>query len=394
MHRFRERTLLRFPQGRYVHVKNARLLNFCSNDYLGLCNHPEVIDAFNKGLKLYGVGSGASSLVCGYGTVHQALEQRIATITQRSRALLFTSGYLANLAIIPALVERNAVIIGDRLNHASMVDSAVLARARLKRFRHLSMDHFKQLYYQHRENCRLVITDGVFSMDGDIAPLDAIADAIDQESTILAVDDAHGFGVLGKKGGGIIEHYGLTEKEVPLLMATFGKALGGSGAFIAGEEAIIEQILQKARSYIYTTAMLPALACAMQKSMDLVIEEPWRREKLHGLIDHFHQRLKEFEAVISHNKSTTAIQPIMIGEDKEALRVANALEAHGILVTAIRPPTVPAGTARLRVTLTAHHETDDIDRLLEALSRILLNNKTGRDPESRQTQDCRQALYD
>ena len=364
---YRSRRVLDSAQGVRVRVDGAELLSFCSNDYLGLANDPRVVAAFHEGARRWGVGSGASHLVSGHMGVHHALEEALATFTGRERALLFSSGYAANLGVAAALLGKGDVVFQDRLNHASLLDAAQLSGARLQRFLHNDVASLDTHAARIRGEHRMVAVDGVFSMDGDEAPLAAIADACDRHDALLLVDDAHGFGVLGYTGGGSIEAQGVGTR-VELLMGTLGKALGTAGAFVAGDAALIDTLLQHARTYIYTTALPPAVAAATLMSLRIVQDEPWRRERLASLV----QRLREGAEAIGLRllPSRSPIQPLVLGDADNALVWAHALHVRGILVPAIRPPTVPRGSARLRITLSAAHEEADVDRLLDALAGV------------------------
>jgi 8-amino-7-oxononanoate synthase len=344
------------------------MLSFCSNDYLGLANHPEVIVALQQGAEGWGVGSGASHLVSGHTSAHHALEEELAAFSGRPRALLFSTGYMANQGVISALLGRGDTIYEDRLNHASLIDGGLLSRAGFKRFAHSDMEALAQQMESQDDGEALVAVDGVFSMDGDIAPLPQLAEICTEKRAWLMVDDAHGFGVLGKSGAGSLEQFGLGVDEVPILMATLGKALGTFGAFVAGSEELIETLIQSARSYIYTTALPPAVAAATSASLRLVQSEGWRRERLQELIARFRQRAAEIGLPLM--ESTTPIQPIVAGSSEQALAWSSQLEKEGILVTAIRPPTVPEGSARLRITLSCSHSDEQLERLLQALEQL------------------------
>ena len=344
------------------------MLGFCSNDYLGLANHPEVIAALQQGAERWGVGSGASHLVSGHTSVHHALEEELAAFTGRPRALLFSTGYMANQGVISALLGRGDTIYGDRLNHASLIDGGVLSRASLKRFAHSDMDALTQQMESQDSGESLVAVDGVFSMDGDIAPLPQLAEICAERGAWLMVDDAHGFGVLGQSGAGSLEHFGLGLEEVPIVMGTLGKALGTFGAFVAGSEELIETLIQQSRSYIYTTALPPAVAAATSASLRLVKSEGWRRDRLQELISRFRKGAAEIGLPLM--ESTTPIQPIVAGSSEQALAWSSQLQDEGILVTAIRPPTVPEGSARLRITLSCSHSDEQLERLLQALERL------------------------
>ena len=365
---YRRRPLLETPQGTNVVVDGERLLAFCNNDYLGLANHPQVIEAFAEGARQWGVGGGASHLVVGHSTPHHQLEEALAEFTGRPRALLLSSGYMANLGTVTALVGQGGTVLEDRLNHASLLDAGLLSGARFSRYLHNDVASLDKRLAK-AEGDTLVVTDGVFSMDGDLAELPAICAAARQRGAWVMVDDAHGFGCLGGQGGGIVEHFGLGLDDVPVLVGTLGKAFGTAGAFVAGSEELIESLIQFARPYIYTTSQPPAVACATLRSLQLLREEAWRRDTLARLIARFRQGVAAIGMQLMD--SPTPIQPILVGSSARALALSAALRERGILVTAIRPPTVPRGTARLRVTLCATHTEADIDRLLEALQQAV-----------------------
>jgi 8-amino-7-oxononanoate synthase len=365
---YRQRLTLTSAQGAEVQIGNERLLCFCSNDYLGLANHPQVIASLQESAARYGVGSGASHLVVGHSGPHQQLEDALAEFTGRQRALLFSSGYMANIGIMAALLKRGDVVFEDRLNHASLLDGGLLSGARLQRFRHNDSEHLRQLLQQRAAVAgKLVATDGVFSMDGDSAPLGELAKVCAEQDALLMVDDAHGFGVLGATGAGSLEQAGLGAREVPVLMGTLGKALGTAGAFVAGDEDLIEGLIQFARSYIYTTAIPPALVAATLVSLQLLTTEAWRRPHLQQLIARFRSGAEQLGLPLMASQSP--IQPLLVGDADSALRLSEKLREDGVLVSAIRPPTVPAGTARLRITLSAAHSEAQVDRLLDALQR-------------------------
>ncbi|WP_267226022.1 8-amino-7-oxononanoate synthase [Dyella silvae] len=354
--------------GAWVQSQGRRLLSFCSNDYLGLAQHPALIDALKRAADDNGVGSGSAHLICGHRTAHAELEEALAAWTGRERALLFSTGYMANLGVMQALLQRDDLCVQDKLNHACLLDGAQLAGAELKRYPHADVEAAARQLASHTDTAALLATDGVFSMDGDIAPLGDLAALCRQENATFMVDDAHGLGVLGAQGEGSVTAAGLGQNEVPVLMATLGKALGCSGAFVAGSAALIDGLVQSARTYIYTTAMPPALAAATLAAVTLAQTESWRRNKLHTLIARFRQGAAQLGLPLM--PSPTAIQPLLLGDARMALDASEALERQGFLVTAIRPPTVPQGKARLRITLSAAHEEADVDRLLEALSGL------------------------
>lgn len=365
---YRRRRVTDSPQQPWLSQDGRNLLAFSSNDYLGLANHPQVVEAFIAAARQYGVGSGASHLINGHLRPHHQLEEALADFTARERAVLFSTGYQANLGTLSALLGRHDRLFEDRLNHASLIDGATLSRARLLRYRHADSDHLGQLLAQNGSGTALIATDGVFSMDGDLAPLPQLASLACDHGAWLMVDDAHGIGVLGQQGGGILEHFGLGQEQVPILMGTLGKALGTFGAFVAGAAPLIETLINSARPYIYTTALPPAVAAASCVSLELLRRETWRREHLQQLI----ARLRAGAASLGLPlmASDTPIQPLLLGSSATALAWSQALEAQGILITAIRPPTVPQGSARLRITLSASHDAQQIDQLLDALARV------------------------
>lgn len=366
---YRTRRISSSPQGAETTVDGKCVVNFCSNDYLGLANHPQLISAFQQAANEFGVGSGASHLINGHSRYHHELEEALAEFTGRPRALLFSTGYMANLGVISALLGRGDHVFEDRLNHASLLDAGLLSQARLQRYQHNDIHDLNNKLSTSKAKRRLVVTDGVFSMDGDLACLDQLCKQTQAHSATLMVDDAHGLGVLGKNGGGSLEHYGLGMEQVPILMGTLGKAIGTFGAFIAGSEALIETLIQQARSYIYTTAMPAAIAAASVASLKLVSDDHERREKLASLIVRFRNGAGQLGLRLMD--SDTAIQPLLIGDNARAVDLAEALFNTGLMVSAIRPPTVPEGTARLRITLSAAHSETQIDRLLEGLQMCL-----------------------
>ncbi|MEA3640687.1 MAG: 8-amino-7-oxononanoate synthase [Lamprobacter sp.] len=417
---YRQRRLLAGPQAVRPRIDGREMLAFCSNDYLGLAAHPAVIEAWREGAARDGVGSGASHLITGHHEAHEALETALAAFVGRERALLFSTGYMANLGVIQALCGRSDQIFADRLNHASLLDGARLSQARLRRYLHADVDQLKRMlskgngqgddygqdsgggsgngcsgsdrsgdgirsdntsHSSHasqtrvstdRKQRRLILTDGVFSMDGDLAPIPALASLASHSDAHLMVDDAHGIGVLGAGGRGTLEHLGLdgpeAEAAVPILVGTLGKAIGTFGAFVAGSSDLIDYLIQRARSYIYTTALPPALATATLKALQIAQQEPERRDHLQQLISHFRAGADSLGLALAD--SPTPIQPLIAGDVDTALRWSQFLEDNGILVTAIRPPTVPQGSARLRITFSAAHQATDVDRLLETLARL------------------------
>jgi 8-amino-7-oxononanoate synthase len=367
-HLYRARRVVDGPQGPLLKVDGRELLGFCSNDYLGLAADPRLAKALCNGARRYGTGSGAAHLVSGHSSAHHALEEELAAFTGRERALLFSTGYMANLGIVAALTGRGDQVFEDRLNHASLIDGGLLSQARFKRFAHADVASLDEQLAKAAQGRKLVVTDGVFSMDGDIAPLAGLARSCAAHDAWLLVDDAHGFGVLGEGGRGSVDAAGLDEGQVPILMGTLGKAFGTSGAFVAGDAVLIETLIQQARPYIYTTAAPPALAEATRVALRIAETEQWRRERLVTLVSRFRREAAGLGLQLM--ASSTPIQPILAGSAERALAWSQALEAAGILVTAIRPPTVPAGTARLRITFSAGHSDDQLDRLLDALAHL------------------------
>jgi len=367
-HLYRERLVLDSPQETEVRVGEESLLSFCSNDYLGLANHPEVVAAFRAGAERYGVGAGASHLVSGHSRAHHALEEELADFVGAERALLFSTGYMANLGVVSALTDRHDVIFEDRLNHASLIDAARLTRAKVSRYPHADAERLAEMLARNQRP-GLITTDAVFSMDGDMAPLADLFRLASRHGARLLADDAHGFGVLGKNGRGSFEHLEIPLASPAILMATLRKALGVFGAFVAGETALIETLIQRARTYIYTTALPPAVAEATRASLRLVRTEGWRREHLRELVEKFRGGAQSLGFSLA--ASTTPIQPLILGDAEKALDASRRLREHGILIPAIRPPTVPEGSARLRITFSAAHTATQVDRLLEALATVI-----------------------
>ncbi len=386
---YRSRRIVESPQGINLICDGKPVINFCSNDYLGLANHPDVVKAFKSAADEFGVGSGSAHLICGHTSAHHALEDELAAFTGRDRALLFSTGYMANMGAISALTRRGDRMFEDRLNHASLLDGGLLSGAKFTRYAHADVDHLQNLLGNSKAiknsidtphpnplpkgegiSRRLIVTDGVFSMDGDVAPLQALSDVAKKHSAWLMVDDAHGLGVLGDNGGGILEQSGLKQEDVQVLVGTLGKAFGTFGAFVAGSEDLIETLIQKARPYIYTTALPPAIAEATRTSLKIIQTESWRRDKLRKLTGYFKSGAEQLGLPLM--VSTSPIQPILVGNPEQAVAASNALYDSGFLVSAIRPPTVPKNSARLRITLSAMHEEQHIDQLLSALEKALV----------------------
>lgn len=364
---YRQRRMLTSPQGPRVTIDGQQLINFSSNDYLGLAAHPKLIETAQLAIQRWGYGSGASHLVCGHSDEHQRLEQALADFTGRDRALLFSTGYMANLATIQALVSKGDGVFEDKLNHASLLDGGLISGARFQRFLHNDTQQLETKLQASEAAKKLIIVDGVYSMDGDLAPLPELVKIATRQQAGLMVDDAHGFGVLGANGGGVAEHFQLDQRQLPILMATFGKALGCFGAFVAGSETLIEYLIQFARPYIYTTALPPSNAAVARQALDLLQQEPERRWHLQQLITRFRRGAASLG--LSLLDSPTAIQAIILGSAEACMETAEVLRQQGILVGAIRPPTVAENSARLRITLNASHSNEQLDQLLETLDQ-------------------------
>jgi 8-amino-7-oxononanoate synthase len=354
--------------GAHIRIDGKRLLDFASNDYLGLAQHAALREALVRATAKWGVGATAAPLLGGRRDEHAALEESLARWTGRERALLFSDGWMANLGTVSALLGRGDLCVEDKLDHASLLDAARLSGAELRRYPHAAVDAARRRLESHRNAAALVASDGVFSMDGDVAPLTALAKLCRDEHATLMIDDAHGLGVLGPEGAGSVAEARLTQDDVPILMATLGKALGTAGAFVAGSATLIDALVQEARTFVYTTAMPPAIAAAARAAIDVARFEGWRRDRLARLVDHL--RAGMIAQGWTLTDSRTPIQPIVIGASDAALAAAAMLEDAGFHVPAVRPPTVPSGSARLRVTLSALHGESDVDRLLDALRTI------------------------
>ncbi len=361
-------------QGPRVRVDGRELLAFCSNDYLGFAQHTDLIATLQRAAGDCGVGSTAAHLVVGHHREHAALEEALAEWTGRERALLFSTGYAANLGALQALLGADDLCVQDKLNHACLLDGARLAGCTLKRYPHADVAGAARQLATASQAAALIASDGVFSMDGDLAPLTGLAALCAREGATLMIDDAHGLGVLGPQGAGSVAAAGLGQTDVPVLMATLGKALGCAGAFVAGPAALIDGLTQFARSYVYSTALPPALATAARVAVALARRSDDRREHLVALVARFRTGAAQLGLPLA--ASTTPIQPLLLGDSAVAMQAAAALEARGLLVTAIRPPTVPAGTARLRITLSAAHSAADVDRLLDALAQVMPLRRT------------------
>jgi len=385
---FRKTVVMESAQSPSVRVDDSDYLAFCSNDYLGLANHPDLVKALHQSALEYGVGSGASHLVNGHSRVHQLLEEELADWLGYERVMLFSTGYMANLGVISALAGKNTLVLQDKLNHASLLDGAKLAEASLRRYLHNDLASAERLLSKEMSRAKpsndsssgnssnekqspLLVTDGVFSMDGDIAPLKKLSTLAQKYSSILMVDDAHGLACIGKEGKGVMELEGVTSHDLPLLVGTFGKAFGTSGAFVATSNDMADYLTQFARPYIYTTAMSPAMAGATRASLALIrsAEGQERREKLAKNIAFFREKANQLP--ISLGDSQTAIQPVIVGDSEYALLLSQQLKQRGIWCTAIRPPTVPNAGARLRITLSARHTQQQICQLTQTLSKVM-----------------------
>ena len=369
---YRRRKVLQSPQGREVVIDGQSVLNFCSNDYLGLANHHDVKKAFIEAAQNYGVGSGSAHLVNGHSKLHHQLEEELADFCGYPQALLFSTGYMANLAVAQSLCGRGDSIIEDKLNHASLLDAAQLSGGKLMRYLHADYSSLQSQLESARSDKSgeiLVSSDAVFSMDGDEANINVMTQHCQQHDAWLMLDDAHGFGVLGDHGKGSLSHQSIATQQVPIYMATLGKAMGTAGAFVAGSEDLIEYLIQTARSYIYTTAMPAAIAAASLASLSILRENDSKQQSLLHNIGYFKQLAQQ--NAITLMPSNTAIQPILVGRADQALKLSQQLLDKGLHIAAIRPPTVPKNTARLRITLRADHTENDIKTLINTLSDLL-----------------------
>ncbi|HWX00434.1 8-amino-7-oxononanoate synthase [Collimonas sp.] len=363
----RKRRIVDGPQGPVLDVDGRQYLAFCNNDYLGLANHPALHAAAQAGLDKYGVGASASALISGHTSVVEELEQALAEFVGMPRALHFSTGYMANMGTIPALVGVGDVVFSDRLNHACLIDGARLSGAQFRVYPHNDVARLEQLLAKSSSPRKLVVTDAVFSMDGDIAPLPELLALCEKYDAWLLVDDAHGFGVLGPQGRGSIAHFGLKSERI-LYMGTLGKAAGVAGAFVAGDATLIEWLLQRARTYIFTTASPPLLASALLAAVKLMQEEDWRQQHLQQLIARLRNGLAGLPWPLL--PSTTAVQAMIVQDNQLALDLMEGLRQQGIWVPAIRPPTVPKDTARLRISLSATHSNQQVDQLIGALHAL------------------------
>jgi 8-amino-7-oxononanoate synthase len=367
----RQRRLLDSPQAEHIVANGKKYLSFCSNNYLGLANHPELIAAMQAAVGDSGVGSGASNLITGHHRYHDELEKKLAKFVNMPAALVFSTGYMANIGVIPALVGRGDAVFCDKLNHACLNDGAILSRAEFKRFAHNDVAALEKLLKNSSAKRKLIAVDAVFSMDGDIAPIPAYLRLCEQYDAYLYVDDAHGFGVLGERGKGSLSHYKLKSPRI-IYMATLGKAAGVAGAFVAGEQVVIDYLIQNARSYVYSTPAPPALSATLSASVNLI-------EQGDDLRVHLRHLIATLKANLSLKKwqlmpSDTAVQPLVVGSNHAATSLSEYLQNQGeqklgILVPAIRPPTVPINTARLRISLSAAHSENDVIKLAKAINK-------------------------
>jgi 8-amino-7-oxononanoate synthase len=371
---FRATRIAQSPQGPIMQVDGREYLTFCSNDYLGLANHPKLIESFQSAAKQYGVGSGAAHLVNGHSQAHESLEHALAKFTGRDKAILFSTGYMANIGVISSLLSKPDAVFEDKWNHASLLDGGLLSGARFQRYPHNNLENLSSKLDKSSARRKLIVTDGVFSMDGDKADLPALAKLAKEKDAWLMVDDAHGMAALGNNGAGICEEQGVGQSDAQILMGTLGKGFGTAGAFVAGSEELIDYLTNFARPYIYTTAMPAAIAAATLTSLNIIKSEPERREHLNKLIAYF--RTEALGIGFQLMDSETAIQPLLVGDAHKAMAISARLKDLGLLVTAIRPPTVPVGTSRLRITLSASHSFDQLNRLLAALKIVVTEVNT------------------
>lgn len=369
---FRTRRAIGSSQGPLIKINGEEYLNFSSNDYLGLANNDVLKTCMIEAVKEYGLGAGSSQLVVGYSKPHQRLEKRLAEFLGRDAALVFSSGYLANLAAASVLIDSNTIILQDKLNHASLIDAALLSKGRLVRYRHSDLGHLKTLLEKYKQYNLVVMTDGVFSMDGDCAAISEISNLCKTYNALLIVDDAHGLGVLGDTGAGLLESENIGQSQVPLLIGTFGKSFGVSGAFVSGSALYVEAFIQKARTYIYTTAMLPSIAATLTKAIELVADGRGLRQNLDSLIAYYKDLMSEAGLDTSEHRSH--VQPFKVGSLNKVIALSDALYNNNIVAAPIRPPTVPKGTSRLRLSFTAAHNKKQVDRLVQAI-KINLNEQ-------------------
>ncbi len=363
---FRKRQVVYSSQAPVINIEDKEYINFSSNDYLGFANNKKLKEQMVEAIQRYGLGAGSSQLLVGHSLAHSELEKKLAEFLNREAALVFSTGYQANLAIASTLIDENTVVLQDKLNHASLIDSALLSKGKLVRYKHNDIDHLKGLFEKYKNKKLILMTDGVFSMDGDHAPLLEIADLCKTYNAILIVDDAHGIGVLGKTGAGLLEDLQLGEEDVPLLIGTFGKSFGASGAFVSGNRLFVEMFIQKARTYIYTTALMPAIAATMTYAIGMIIDGDPLRKNINELINVYKAGLNKNK--LDQRISTSHIQPYIVGNADKALQLSKSLKDKKILVSAIRPPTVPKDTSRLRISFTATHSKEQVEKLTASLA--------------------------
>ncbi len=366
---YRKRQVVYSSQASVINIEGKEYINFSSNDYLGFANNKKLKVQMIEAIQQYGLGAGSSQLLVGHSAAHSELETKLAEFLNREAALVFSTGYQANLAIASTLIDEDTVVLQDKLNHASLIDSALLSKGKLVRYKHSDIDHLKSLFEKYKSAKLILMTDGVFSMDGDHAPLLEIADLCKTYNAILIVDDAHGIGVLGKTGAGLLEDLQLGEEEVPLLIGTFGKSFGASGAFISGNRLFVEMFIQKARTYIYTTALMPAIAATMTYAIGMIINGHPLRKNINELINVYKAGLNKNK--LDQKTSTSHIQPYIVGNADKALLLSKSLKDQKILVSAIRPPTVPKDTSRLRISLTAGHSKEQVEKLTASLAAAI-----------------------
>ncbi len=363
----RKRRVVEGPRGAWLTVDGRRVLSFSSNDYLGLASHPDLVAAAQRALAASGVGAGASAMISGHAAEHELLERRLAEFVRLPRALYFSTGTMANLGIVTAIAGRGDTVFSDALNHASLVDAARLSRAEVEVYPHADMEALEARLARCESPVKLVVSDAVFSMDGELAPVKPLLALCERHDAWLLLDDAHGFGVLGEGGRGALSHFGVASPRI-VYMATLGKAAGVFGAFAAAEPDVIEWLVQRARSYVFTTGSPPSLAAALVESLRLIEHDGWRRARLGEHVARLRAGLRGLPWALA--PSETPIQPLIVGSNGLAVELMDALLEAGLWVPAIRPPTVPPGTARLRISLSAAHEAGDVDRLVEALRAL------------------------
>ncbi len=369
LHLWRDRVAISARSGNKIKINDSLLINFCSSDYLGIATDSEVCQAFKEGIDIYGFGSTSSALISGYYKAHQVLEEQFADFLGRESAILFNSGYLANLGLITVLAGRNSTIFSDKLCHASLIDAIKLSAAKHWRYKHNDVAHLQSRLNQFDSANKLIVTESIFSMEGDIAPLQNIVDCVQQTNATLLVDDAHGLGVLGKNGAGICEALALTTKQVPALVSPLGKAFASFGAIVSGSKELITALMQFGRTYIYTTALPPALVHATITALQIIKNAHWRREKLAKLIQFFIKSAQQRNISI-RSECAIPIQSIMIKSSAKVLALQKLLYNKGFLVSAIRPPTVPVNTSRIRISLNYEHTENQITDLLDLIAEF------------------------